>query len=84
MFSEKNGEKFYGPASDCAQLSLLGHTLNGYYLVNHNKQIDNNKTTMMGTKGNISDDAHPVDMVNCAFSNPENKGIINNIWMNNY
>ena len=26
--------QFYGPATNCNELALLGYTLNGYYLVN--------------------------------------------------
>lgn len=31
---EEELERFYGPATNCAELSKLGYTLNGYYLVN--------------------------------------------------
>jgi len=35
---EENVPKpFYGPASNCVDLSKLGYTLNGYYLVNGSK-----------------------------------------------
>ena len=29
--------QFYGPATNCDELSNLGYTLNGYYLVNSTK-----------------------------------------------
>ena len=42
--------KFYGPATNCSELSLLGYTLNGYYLV---KPVSNasydSKTTSLET-----------------------------------
>ena len=30
---EEGNQQFYGPATSCEELGLLGYTLNGYYLV---------------------------------------------------
>jgi len=39
---EGNAQKpFYGPPSNCVDLSKLGYTLNGYYLVNGSKSSNN-------------------------------------------
>lgn len=48
--------KFYGPATSCIELGMLGHTLNGYYIVKSNReQSISNK----------------IQMVYCRFKTPE-------------
>jgi len=45
----KDGEKnqqFYGPATSCEELGLIGYTLNGYYLVK--KTTDSTKKRKIG------------------------------------
>ena len=32
--------QFYGPATNCNELALLGYTLNGYYLVNKKEKAN--------------------------------------------
>lgn len=49
--------KFYGPPTNCSELSLLGYTLNGYYQVK---------------SGDISNIAQ-VDIVYCSFKQPDGK-----------
>jgi len=34
-------QQFYGPPNNCVDLSKLGYTLNGYYLVNGSKNSSN-------------------------------------------
>ena len=36
--AEKNVLQFYGPATNCKELALLGYTLNGYYLIKKKKK----------------------------------------------
>ena len=33
-------ERFYGPPKSCSELKKLGYTLNGYYLVKSNHNIE--------------------------------------------
>ena len=40
MISEKY---FYGPATSCKELGILGYTLNGFYLVKGKEQTNINK-----------------------------------------
>ena len=52
--TEKEGMRFYGPATSCEELLKIGYTRNGFYLV----------------KGkNATSNSH-VEMVNCLFANP--------------
>ena len=48
--------KFYGPATNCSDLALLGYTLNGYYLV---KPVANDINTTL------------LETVYCSFKQPE-------------
>jgi len=60
---EKNGtehqtiidKRFYGPASSCVEISKLGYTLNGYYLVR-----GDNKTQI-----------DQVEVLSCLFKRPD-------------
>jgi len=52
---------FYGPATNCAELSKLGYTLNGFYLV---------KPKVSPTI-NTNDDITKLDTVYCSFKQPE-------------
>ena len=60
---EKNGTKnqnivvtlFYGPAFNCVDISKLGYTLNGYYLVKDKNQTKN----------------YQVEVLGCRFKHPE-------------
>ena len=52
--TEKEGMRFYGPATSCEELLKIGYTRNGFYLV----------------KGkNATSNSH-VEMVDCLFANP--------------
>jgi len=53
--------KFYGPPANCSDLSRLGYTLNGYYLVRNSY-----KDTMTNKNFN-SNHINTVDTVYCAF-----------------
>jgi len=35
--------RFYGPATNCKELGMLGHTLNGYYMVKSNENASKTK-----------------------------------------
>lgn len=48
---------FYGPPTNCSELSKLGYTLNGYYLVKSNNR-------------KIADDLTELETVYCAFKQP--------------
>jgi len=51
--TEKEGMRFYGPATSCEELLKIGYTRNGFYLV----------------KGaNATSNSH-VEMVDCQFAN---------------
>jgi len=52
--------RFYGPPTNCTELSFLGYTLNGYYLV---KTVNNNT--------NLSADTFNLETVYCAFKQPD-------------
>jgi len=39
---------FYGPPSSCAEISKLGYTLNGYYLVKVKNQTKRDKVEVLG------------------------------------
>ena len=45
-------EKFYGPASSCLEISKLGYTLNGYYLVKGKNQTKNDQVEVLGCRFN--------------------------------
>ena len=46
----QNRKLFYGPPTNCSDLTLVGHTLNGYYLVKNPALSDNfKKTTKLET-----------------------------------
>jgi len=55
--------RFYGPPTNCSELSQLGYTLNGFYLV---KAPENNNNS------NIikADDKIKVDIISCTFKHP--------------
>jgi len=42
--------RFYGPASNCVEISKLGYTLNGYYLVKGKNQTKNNQVEVLGCR----------------------------------
>lgn len=42
--------KFYGPASSCFEISKLGYTLNGYYLIKGKNQTKNNQVEVLGCR----------------------------------
>jgi len=56
--NEKNGSKnqnvtdkrFYGPASSCAEISKLGYTLNGYYLIKNKNTTKNDLLEVLGCR----------------------------------
>lgn len=56
--NEKNGtenqnstdKRFYGPANSCVEISKLGYTLNGYYLVKGKNQIKNDQIEVLGCR----------------------------------
>ena len=51
----KIGRKFYGPATNCDELGMLGYTLNGFYIV----------------KGkDLSTSINKIEVVYCRFSQP--------------
>ena len=56
---EESKKRFYGPATNCTELSKLGYTLNGYYLVNGNK--------------NESKKSKNIKVVDCRFKKPYGK-----------
>jgi len=58
--------RFYGPPTNCSELSELGYTLNGFYLV---KAPENNVTAIK------DNDKIQVEVISCAFKHPE--GIYN-------
>jgi len=51
-----NHHRFYGPSTNCSDLSKLGHTLNGFYLVK---------------PANNTDDTTQPDTIYCAIQQPE-------------
>ena len=59
--------RFYGPPTNCSELSELGYTLNGFYWVKAH-QTENNGTTKDGDK-------MQVEVIYCTFRHPE--GIYN-------
>lgn len=65
LYGERKNEtevpRFYGPPTNCTELSQLGYTLNGYYLVKNSN--DSNKNAAVS-----------LDTVFCAFKQPQ--GII--------
>lgn len=54
--------KFYGPATSCEELGMLGYTLNGYYIVKRKSQ----SSTSSGSK--------TTEVVFCQFFQPYNRG----------
>ena len=52
--TEKEDVRFYGPAKSCEELSKIGYTRNGFYLVNAENATSNRQ----------------VEMVDCLFANP--------------
>ncbi len=52
--TEEQMKRFYGPPHNCAELGMLGYTLNGYYLVKRKGQFNKSK----------------IHTVYCQFKNP--------------
>jgi len=48
-------KEFYGPPTSCDDLTTLGYTLNGHYLVNGK---------------NVSENHHKVEIIACYFKKP--------------
>jgi len=58
---EQNLDKrFYGPATSCEELGMLGYTLNGFYMVQRKS-----KSSSVGS--------NKIDVVYCQFFQPETK-----------
>ena len=53
---EEKINRFYGPATSCNELGLLGYTLNGFYLV--------------GKMGNHQQQFSQIQLVLCQFKRP--------------
>jgi len=45
-------KRFYGPASNCFDISKFGYTLNGYYLVKGKNQTKNDQVEVLGCRFN--------------------------------
>ena len=58
---EESKKRFYGPARNCTELSKLGYTLNGYYLVIGDKSESN------------SLESKHIKVVDCRFKKPYGK-----------
>ena len=52
--------KFYGPATSCEELGMLGYTLNGFYMVQRKSKSS-------------SGSSNKIDVVFCQFFQPETK-----------
>jgi len=53
--STKIGRTFYGPATDCDELGMLGYTLNGFYIVKGKDE---------------STSSNKIEVIYCRFSQP--------------
>ncbi len=60
--------RFHGPATNCIELSKLGYTLNGYYLVSSGS---NNETPSSQKKKESNNG--PIRVVECRFRQPIGK-----------
>lgn len=61
---ETIGRKFYGPPTSCNELSMLGYTLNGFYVVEKKNQA--HKETNRSKK---------IEVIYCQFHQPHYRNI---------
>jgi len=62
--NDKAISKFYGPPTNCSDLSRLGYTLNGFYLV---KAVENSDSLV---KDDSNRNIMQVEAVSCMFKHP--------------